>query len=255
MKKLVLLVCALFTFAALPAHAEETVTPVKRPRQMRKKPPVEVVDDTYAADDEDEEPAPRPRSRRRDRDDRYEREDRYERGGRDDRYERNDRRRDDRYERSEPAYQSSYEGGSFRTSHWQVGMDLLGPAIAYSFGGSYLFGDHFAVNAGVSAFSITTNTDSGSLFLIPLSGSGLFGGPDHHFEVTAGVTPVIGSARTTNTDGNRERVTGSGAYFTGGIGYRYWPALGGFHFRATGYVIAGNSAVTPWLGFQFGYAF
>jgi hypothetical protein len=246
LKKLLLLACALVSFAAAPAHAEETITPVKRPRIARKKQSVQVVDEedneeeeevraprkrkkqpVEVIEEDEEEEAPAPRKRRR--------------GG------------------SEPAYEASYDtsygGGSMRTSHWQVGMDIFGPALAYSFGGSYLFGDHIAVNAGISAFSISTSSSSATAILVPLSVSGLFGGPDHHFEVNAGVTPTFGSLVTSTGEDDRDRLAGADIYGFGGIGYRYWPALGGFHFRATGYIIAGSGIVTPWLGFQFGYAF
>lgn len=245
MKKLLLLACALLSVATVPAFAEEIITPVKRPRQMRKKQPVQVVEEDEEADVEEEAPAPRVRKKKA------------ARVVEEDEEEEAPAPRKRRRGGYEPAYESSYSESyaPVRTSHWQVGMDLFGPALAYSFGGSYLFGDHLAVNAGLSAFSVDTGSTSASVFLVPLSVSGLFGGPDHHFEATGGLTPVFGSAKTTNTDGGKDRAAGADLFGFGGIGYRYWPAMGGFHFRATGYVMAGGGNVFPWLGFQFGYAF
>ncbi|RZA05664.1 MAG: hypothetical protein EOP11_12305 [Proteobacteria bacterium] len=254
MKKLLLLACTLFALTSVsPAHAadEEVEAQPRRPRQMRKKQPVQLVEEEYAdegdeevvrpkrvranrkkqpvqiveeEDEMEEAPAPRPRARPRYRDEQY-----------------------------ANAYEGAYVSG--RTSRWQGGFELLGPALAYSFNGSYLFGDHLAVNAGLSAFSVSGGNNSASVFLLPLSVSGLFGGPDSHFEVIGGVTPVFGSSKLSNDEGGLDRAAGTSLFGFAGLGYRYWPSNGGFHFRATLYLMAGGGQVFPWPGFQFGYAF
>ena len=61
LKKLVLLACALLSLTAAPAHAEETITPVKRPRIARKKQPVQTVEE----DDYEEEEVRAPRKRKK----------------------------------------------------------------------------------------------------------------------------------------------------------------------------------------------
>ena len=40
-----------------------------------------------------------------------------------------------------------------------------------------------------------------------------------------------------------------------GVGWRYWPALGGFHFRLTAYGnLVPSHGFFPWVGIGLGYA-
>lgn len=156
--------------------------------------------------------------------------------------------------------QYSEYGSQGRTSRGQVGLELLGAALLYSFSGSYLVTDQIALNAGLSYFTLSSSSTgltykaSVGVTQIPLSVSFLFGGPDHHFEVLGGGDLLFASASVSG-NGVADRATGSGFIPEIGAGYRYWPAAGGFHFRATMYGLAIPSNFAIWPGFSFGYAF
>jgi hypothetical protein len=161
--------------------------------------------------------------------------------------------------RSAPARQyeeSNYTVG--RSSRMQVGLELLGSALLYSFQGSALVTDQIAINAGLAYFSASAGAGStetsASLFLVPVSASYLFGGPAHHFEVLGGVLGVFASAEVKG-DGIADRASGRNIVPQIGAGYRYWPTEGGFHFRATLYGLFLPNAFGVWPGFSFGYAF
>ena len=167
---------------------------------------------------------------------------------------------------SEPS--SSGSGGSgfgsvfstYHSSRFQLGVELLGPGLLYSFGGSFLLTDHVALNAGVSFFSVSASANpanyaSATATTIPLSISALAGGPDHHLEFLVGASPILGTGELSLSRAGVNRAAGRTVLGFGGIGYRYWPDLGGFHFRATGYLMVAKGLVFPWAGFQFGYAF
>ena len=152
--------------------------------------------------------------------------------------------------------ESNYTVG--RSSRMQVGLELLGSALLYSFQGSALVTDQIAINAGLAYFSASAGAGStetsASLFLIPVSASYLFGGPAHHFEVLGGVLGVFASAEVKG-DGIADRASGRNIVPQIGAGYRYWPTEGGFHFRATLYGLFLPDAFGVWPGFSFGYAF
>lgn len=155
------------------------------------------------------------------------------------------------------------------TSKFQVSAELLGAGLFYQVFGSYRFADHFAANLGISYFSVsgtTTATANGqaetanasvSLVQVPLSVSALIGdGPNSFFEVLGGVDIVFGS-ESANAGGIGGSASEGGLIIDLGVGYRYWPPQGGFHFRATLYGIysALTSNILPWPAVSFGYAF
>jgi hypothetical protein len=70
-----------------------------------------------------------------------------------------------------------------------------------------------------------------------------------------GVAPILGTGELEVRKGGVNRAAGASTLGFLGLGYRYWPADGGIHFRATGYLMSASGFLFPWLGFQFGYAF
>lgn len=159
--------------------------------------------------------------------------------------------------RAQPKYDYSTEG---RISRGQIGVELLGAGLLYSFIGSYLVTDQVALNGGISYFTLSSSSTgltykaSVGVTQIPVSVSYLMGGPDHHFEILGGGDLIIASASVTG-EGVADKATASGFLPEIGMGYRYWPSAGGFHFRGTlyGLFLSGNFAV--WPGLSFGYAF
>ncbi len=143
-------------------------------------------------------------------------------------------------------------------SRGQVSIEGLGQALLYSLFGSYRIVPNVALNAGISYWAINASSGSSSvdssLFMLPLSASVMMGGQGgHHFELLGGGTFVIGGSSIT---GNSLQDDFSDSLFipTVGAGYRYWPALGGLHFRGTLYGLVVNG-FHPWFGVSLGYAF
>lgn len=155
-------------------------------------------------------------------------------------------------------YRRKEEYSVGRSSRGQVGVELLGSGLLYSIMGSYLVTDNIALNGGFSYYSISATSGSTSasvgVGIIPISGSYLFGGPDHHFEVLGGGAILIASASVSG-DNISDRASGQGFVPQIGMGYRYWPAEGGFHFRATLYGMFIPDFFQIWPGVSVGYAF
>lgn len=135
-------------------------------------------------------------------------------------------------------------------SHGQLGFELLGPGLLYSFNGSARYFRNFALNAAVSHYGIS---QVGVTF-IPLSLSALLGSKDHYFEINGGAVLISASAELRG-DGFNNRVTRTSAIGQAGLGYRFWPDAGGVHIRAMLNILTASGAVLPWPGFSIGYAF
>lgn len=143
----------------------------------------------------------------------------------------------------------------------QLGIELLGAGLLYSVAASFRIVDSIAINAGFTFYSVsgssTTSTASAkaTLFGLPVSLSYLIGGPYHHLDLFGGFAPFFASAELKENNSITDRATGSLFVPQVGVGYRYWPEEGGFHFRAALYGMVIGSKAYPWIGFQFGYAF
>lgn len=141
-----------------------------------------------------------------------------------------------------------------RSSRGQISAELLGAAVLYSAFGSYLLHPNIAGNLGISYISVSDSfTSSSSLLQFPVSLSALLGGPDSFLELLGGGDIVFASSRLSGSGLNQSFSQG-GFIPEVGLGYRYWPADGGFHFRATLYGLI-SSGFYPWFGLSFGYAF
>ncbi len=146
------------------------------------------------------------------------------------------------------------------SSRAQVSFELLGSGLLYSVYGSYRFMDMLAANVGISYWTadVTTSTSIASykFLLFPVSMSLLLGDISHNFEIMAGalissVSSTGVSVGTTTSD----KFANAGLIPNFGIGYRYWPKDGGFHFRLMLEAFVASSSFLPWGGLSFGYAF
>lgn len=132
----------------------------------------------------------------------------------------------------------------------QVGVEIGGASLVYSLFGSIRPIPNVALNLGVTFWG--TNN-----ILFPGSLSVLVGESNSLVEFLGG--GVLSLASNTSALGSRFTET----FFVPeiGLGYRYWPKEGGFHFRAILYVIflghVGESErlTLPLPGLSFGYAF
>ena len=161
-------------------------------------------------------------------------------------------------------------------SQGQVSLELAGAALVYSLMGSFRPLSNLVANLGFSRWSASSTMVSGTSFTsvslgvtqIPASVSYLLGRENSYFEILGGVDLILlsGAGSFSNLS-----ASGSGTSLLPefGVGYRYWPKDGGFHFRAMLYGIlfpkvdtaSTTSASTsvggflPWAGLSFGYAF
>ncbi len=160
----------------------------------------------------------------------------------------------------------------------QLSGELLGASLVYSLFGSYRITRSLCLNAGFSYLALSTSsgplgatTTSGSAIQIPVSVSLLLLGEKTSFlETLAGVDLLFGGGGNSGIIGVGSS-SGSASVIIpeAGIGYRYWPQDGGFHFRATAYLllapavssssttttVASSSGLKPWFGLSLGYAF
>ena len=144
----------------------------------------------------------------------------------------------------------------------QISFEVLGNAFLYSFFGSYRFGPflggapNLAFNLGFSTLSITEEeynkgSTTTSLFQFPFSLSFLWGNRSCFFEALAGIDYVSAKSKSKS-----DLISDSGLVKQVGVGFRYWPDNGGFHFR--GMIIRhmfSNGMTLTWPGIAFGYAF
>lgn len=150
---------------------------------------------------------------------------------------------------------------SDHVSKWAVGGELLGAGLLYQAFGSFRPHHMIAINAGVSAFSLsvtstTTLTSTKTSFVnFPVSASLLLGNKKHNFELLAGTLITIVSGTPSGNTGITAKATAGGVFPTFGMGYRLWPLKRGFTFRATAYALLIGGDIYPWGGASFGFAF
>ena len=137
----------------------------------------------------------------------------------------------------------------------QLSVELLGAGALYSVYGSYRLAEHFAANLGGTYFSSNDSYSSYEIFEIPFSFSYLSGEHNSHFEALGGFD-WFHYTNKSGLNGEEQKFVNSdlGLIPEFGMGYRYWPRDGGFHFRALAYAIV-STKVLPWVGLSFGYAF
>lgn len=137
----------------------------------------------------------------------------------------------------------------------QLSAELLGPAVFGSLNGSYRINKNVALSLGFGYFKFSIYPETLTAWLIPAYASYLLGGDNSFFEMLAGGEFIAANSVTRYDTTVQRNFSGSGVLGLVGIGYRYWPIDGGFHFRATLYYLFGTGGGVPWPGLTFGYAF
>lgn len=113
--------------------------------------------------------------------------------------------------------------------------------------------DGFGGRVGIGGFSVNDGSDGKiSAIFIPIGVNYLIGKDSkNYFEMGAGVTPVVLSAKY---EGDNDSFTGTFGHLL--FGYRLQPANGGFTFRAFICPVFGNGGFIPYYaGLSFGYKF
>jgi len=110
--------------------------------------------------------------------------------------------------------------------------------------------DGLGGRAGVGGFSVRSGTERAGVVFIPLGVNYLLGKDNkNYFEIGGGVTPVIASSSSADSD-----FTSTFGHVT--FGYRMQPANGGFTFRAFISPVFGSGYFIPYFGgVSFGYKF
>jgi len=130
-----------------------------------------------------------------------------------------------------------------------ISFELLGRGLLYSINFDRMVSEKFLVGAGLSAYSISGEGVSSTLFVVPIFGNYYFSPGVSHGFVTAGVDVLLASESV----GGNGVFVGSGLAPVAGGGYEY-RGDGGFLFRAAPYAVFGRT-VLVWFGTSFGYAF
>ncbi len=120
--------------------------------------------------------------------------------------------------------------------------------------------DGLGLRIGVGGLSVSGTSDAGvsvsaGVVTIPLELNYLMGKKRSAFEIGAGLTPLILSAKL-KTDNDRISGTGSSVNGVISFGYRYQPLNKGFLFKLDWSPIFNSIGFSPaWFGISFGYSF
>lgn len=145
-------------------------------------------------------------------------------------------------------------GFSGRTQ--SIYVELGGPGLA-SFNFDTRFSqkeDGLGGRVGFGGFSVGDgNGDKVGVVFIPVGVNYLLGRDQkNYFEIGAGITPVIATAKSSTGDNGSFNSTFGHILF----GYRMQPAAGGFTFRAFVSPVFGEGGFIPYYGgVSFGYKF
>ena len=137
-----------------------------------------------------------------------------------------------------------------------ISFELLGRGLLYSIDYDRSLSDSIAVGVGYSSWGVDATSSDGTTYaaatirIIPLYLNYYFynSGGNRWF-VTGGIDIISASF-----DFDGFRLSGTGAVFTGGVGYEY-RAHNGFLIRVNPYIFGGFSAAQVWLGITLGYTF
>ena len=127
------------------------------------------------------------------------------------------------------------------------GIELLGKAALYSFSYQHMFGNHFGLEAGLSALGGGSSGDNTLIFFVPL-GARLYIAPKNGSPFATGGFVVL----TGSTDSGPLDKTETYGYAGFGFEFR---SMGGFVFRGTAYGLIIDEGFFIWPGLYVGYAF
>ena len=129
-----------------------------------------------------------------------------------------------------------------------VGIELLGKAVVYSFSYQRMVGSSLGLEIAVGALGGSGSSSSSTLLFVPLSAKFYLIPKDGTLYVTGG--PVLVSASTTSGPFD----TATDFYGSLGLGFEF-RSTGGFLFRGTAYGLFANGGYFIWPGLSVGYAF
>jgi hypothetical protein len=128
-------------------------------------------------------------------------------------------------------------------------FEILGRGGYYSLDFDYSVNDEISLGAGLAAYSLSSNSSSASIVILPLYGNFYFQPGPHRGFLSAGLDIVSISA---NLSGTSFGASGVAPVLGGGYEYR---GENGFVFRGAPYLVIGNSQIGFTIGLSFGYAF
>jgi hypothetical protein len=130
-----------------------------------------------------------------------------------------------------------------------VGIELLGKALLYSFHYQYTPVKQFGLEVGLGALGGGDSEDNTTLIFVPFGGKFYIIPKDGSLYVAAG-----GVFLNASTDSGPFSDSGSTSYGYAGLGFEY-RAEGGLLFRGTAYGLIAGGSFFIWPGLTVGYAF
>ena len=138
-------------------------------------------------------------------------------------------------------------------------LELGGNGLIYSLNYDHKFFDHASARIGgmyLGGSADDPNSIDGrvSVFFVPITANYLVGNGNSRLEIGGGLVIAGGSVDATIDNETIDDV-GSGAAFTGTIGYRLQPRDGGFLFRVGFTPLIASGVFVPWAGLSLGATF
>ena len=129
-----------------------------------------------------------------------------------------------------------------------VGIELLGKALLYSFSYQRMLSTTFALEGSLGALSGGSSSSNTTILFVPLSAKVYLIPKDGTLYLTGG--PVLVTASTSSGPLN----SATNFYGDVGLGFEF-RSTGGFLFRGTAYALFANGGYFIWPGITVGYAF
>jgi hypothetical protein len=130
-----------------------------------------------------------------------------------------------------------------------VGIELLGKALIYSFSYQRMVGTSFGLEAGLGALGGGSSSSNTTIAFFPLSAKVYLIPKDGTLYLTGGAVLVTAAASSGPFDNSA-----TDFYGHAGLGFEF-RSSGGFLFRGTAYGLFGGGGYFIWPGITVGYAF
>ncbi len=130
-----------------------------------------------------------------------------------------------------------------------VGIELLGKALIYSFTYQRMVGTTFGLEAGLGALGGSSSSSNSTIVFFPLSAKVYLIPKDGTLYLTGGAVLVTAAATSGPFDNSA-----TDFYGDVGLGFEF-RSPGGFLFRGTAYGLFGGGGYFIWPGLTVGYAF
>ena len=129
-----------------------------------------------------------------------------------------------------------------------LGIELLGKALLYSFSYQRMLGTTFGLEAGLGALGSGGTSTSTTIVFVPLSAKVYLIPKDGTLYLTGGAVLVTASTSSGPFD------SATDFYGDVGLGFEF-RSPGGFLFRGTAYGLFAGGSYFIWPGITLGYAF